>query len=153
SIDSPYGTSRAVYRITLKDDSNPRTAFAQDDRQEVKNVKEHTFELHVKAIKTPTAEDTEKEIGKEFLSPCYFLDCDNGKVKKLAQQAVGDESEELDAWRKAKLIEAWVYRNVSANNAIPFCPASQVATKLKGDCRQHSMLAAAMCRAAGVPSR
>ena len=29
----------------------------------------------------------------------------------------------------------------------------EIARDLKGDCRQHAMLTAAMCRAAGVPSR
>ena len=32
-------------------------------------------------------------------------------------------------------------------------PASHVAQTLEGDCTEYSMLAAAMCRAAGVPSR
>ena len=32
-------------------------------------------------------------------------------------------------------------------------PASEVAETLTGDCTEYSMLAAAMCRAAGVPSR
>src|SRR5262249_7896738 len=34
-----------------------------------------------------------------------------------------------------------------------FAPASEVAKSLRGDCRQHSLLATAMCRAAGVPAR
>jgi transglutaminase-like putative cysteine protease len=149
-IDQPYDTIRAVYRITLKDDANPETAFATDDRQEIKNVKDSSFELHVKAIKKPGVRDDKLEIGRQFLASCYFLDCDNPKIKALASEAIGDEA---DPWHKAKLVESWVYQNVASDNSIPFCPASQVAGKLKGDCRQHSMLAAAMCRAADVPSQ
>ena len=39
------------------------------------------------------------------------------------------------------------------DNKSPFAPASQIATTMSGDCRQHALLTAALCRAAGVPSR
>ena len=39
------------------------------------------------------------------------------------------------------------------DNSAPFTTAGKVAETLRGDCRHHAMLAAAMCRAAGVPSR
>ncbi len=38
-------------------------------------------------------------------------------------------------------------------NEVVFARASQVARDRKGDCRQFAMLTAAMCRAAGLPSR
>jgi hypothetical protein len=150
AINKPYETSKAVYRITLKDDSNPATAFARDDRQEIKKVKGNTFELHVKAIKEPTKDKQDQTIDKEFLASCYFLDSDAVRIRNLAKRAIGEQT---DDWQKAKRIENWVYKNVENDNSIPFCPASQVASKLRGDCRQHSMLAAALCRAASVPAR
>ena len=150
AINNPYETSKAIFRITLKDDANPRTAFAKDDRQEIKNIKGNAFELHVKAIKKPVDGKKDQAIDKEFLTPCYFLDSDKGRIQSLAKRAIGEET---DDWEKAKRIENWVYKNVENDNSIAFCPASQVATKLRGDCRQHSMLAAAMCRAASVPAR
>jgi hypothetical protein len=39
------------------------------------------------------------------------------------------------------------------NFANAMAPADEVAKTLTGDCTEYSMLAAAMCRAAGVPSR
>jgi hypothetical protein len=150
AIDKPYETSKAVFRITLKDDSNPGTAFAKDDRQAIKKVKGNTFELHVKAIKEPDEDKQSQTIDKEFLASCYFLDSDAVRIRNLAKRAIGEETND---WQKAKLIENWVYKNVENDNSIAFCPASQVASKLRGDCRQHSMLAAAMCRAASVPAR
>src|SRR5205807_1921486 len=50
-------------------------------------------------------------------------------------------------------VEKWVHENMSSSTAVGFATAAQVARDLKGDCRQHAMLSAAMCRAAGVPSR
>ena len=42
---------------------------------------------------------------------------------------------------------------MKGNAEVNFAPASQVLGDLKGDCRQHAMLTAALCRAAGVPAR
>ena len=39
------------------------------------------------------------------------------------------------------------------NFSIAFAAANEVADNLSGDCTEHSVLAAAMCRAVGIPSR
>ena len=71
-------------------------------------------------------------------------------MKELAEQAVGDET---DPWFKARRIEGFVHGRMKIDGASPFVPAGQIARELKGDCRQCAVLTAAMCRAAGVPSR
>jgi transglutaminase-like putative cysteine protease len=71
-------------------------------------------------------------------------------VKALAKEAVGSEK---DAWKKAQRIERWVHERMGHDNSAPFAPADQIAANPKGDCRHHALLAAAMCRAAGVPSQ
>jgi transglutaminase-like putative cysteine protease len=59
-----------------------------------------------------------------------------------------------DPWDKAEAIESWVHNNMKVQNFTEAMdPASVVARTLTGDCTEYSMLAAAMCRAAGVPSR
>ena len=63
---------------------------------------------------------------------------------------IGDEK---DPWRKAQRIEKWVHEHMKPNAEVNFAPASQVLRDLQGDCRQHAMLTAALCRAAGVPAR
>jgi transglutaminase-like putative cysteine protease len=48
----------------------------------------------------------------------------------------------------------WVAQNIKEKNfETAFAPASEVAIALSGDCTEHSVLTAAMCRAVGVPSR
>ena len=55
---------------------------------------------------------------------------------------------------KPQLVERWVNQNMKVQNfSEAMAPASEVARTLTGDCTEYSMLAAAMCRAAGVPSR
>jgi hypothetical protein len=147
-IPAATETSAVVYRVTI-DDDKPTTALARDARQQIKGVEGKTFELHVKAVRAPSEEGKETA-GKEFLESCYYLNSTNERVKELARKAVGEEK---DPWKKAQLIERWVRSHMTLDNGVPFAPAGQVAEKLRGDCRQHALLAAAMCRAAGVPSR
>src|SRR5207249_4400362 len=122
---------------------------AQDERQQVKVVKDSTVELHVKAVRSAPAEGDEKP-KEEFLKSCHYIDSDNERVKELANKAVGDET---DPWFKARRIEGWVHRHMTIDATVPMAPSGQVAQKLRGDCRQYAMLTAGMCRAAGVPSR
>ncbi len=143
-------TESVVYRITLKDDDKPETALASDDRQQIKNVQGQHFDLHVHAVRTPPREATSEKPKAEFLKSNYYIDSDHERVRLLARRAVGSEPE---PWMKARLIEQWVFDHVKSDNGVAFGPASEVAQNLRGDCRQHALLATAMCRAADIPAR
>jgi transglutaminase-like putative cysteine protease len=175
AIDSPNQTRSAVYRITVKGDEDPATAFSQDNRQECKNVKGQTFELTVHAIRTPASSadaGTPSTAGfqpsqkrpipptyktpptlspkEEFVKSCYWIDSDNPQIRAYGRQAVGERT---DPWERAKAIERWVNNHMSLSYAEPFAPASEAAKTLKGDCRQYGLLTTALCRAAGLPAR
>jgi hypothetical protein len=150
AIDAPHEARSIVYRVTVKGDADPASAFCRDGRQQARNVKDSTFELHVKAVREPGPVDRPEEAKEEFLKANFFLDSDDEKVKELARKAAGDEA---NPWRRAQRIEKWVHDNMTEDNAVGFTTASQIARERKGDCRQHAMLTAAMCRAAGVPAR
>jgi transglutaminase-like putative cysteine protease len=87
---------------------------------------------------------------REYLASCYYIDSDDRRITELVQEVVGNET---DPWRAALRIERWVNRNMRVDAAAPFVPASQVARSLRGDCRHYAILAAALCRAAGIPAR
>ncbi|HMF15248.1 MAG TPA: transglutaminase family protein, partial [Gemmataceae bacterium] len=150
AIPRPHDVSKVVYRITVKGDDKPETALAQDARQRVENAKGQTFELHVRAVRTPQGGAKDEKADAQFLESNYFIDSDSPRVKALANEAVGDET---GPWRRAQAIERWIHERMRGDSSVAFCTASQVAKDLRGDCRQHAMLTAAMCRAAGVPSR
>jgi hypothetical protein len=153
-IERPHDARQIVYRITVAEDDDPTTTFTRDDRQKVQNVKGSTFELAVRPVRGPAAPAADAEEPAppkpEFLKSSYFLDSDNERVRALAARIVGDET---DPWTKARRIEGWVREHMSGSNGVGFATASQIARDLQGDCRQHAMLTAALCRAAGVPSR
>ena len=149
-ILDPYETTAAVYRITIRDDDNVATTFSRDDRQQVKKVQRNTFELHVKASTESRGESGEKVPSAEYLQSSYFINCDDAKVKELARKAVGKEN---DPWKKTLRIERWVHDHMKVTAYEALATADHVAHTLEGDCTEYSMLAAAMCRAEGVPSR
>ena len=150
-IAQPYDTDRAVYRITIKGDDHPATTFASDDRQQIKNVKGNTFELHVRGIRAPRLVEDAAPVGEEYLKGSYFINNEDAKVKEHARRAVGNEK---DPWKQARLIEKWVHRNMENKNFTEaFATADHVARTLEGDCTEHAVLAAAMCKAVGIPAK
>jgi hypothetical protein len=150
-IEHVHDARSVTYRVTVKGDDDPAGAFARDPRQEARNVKGSSFELTVRASKPPAADDAEAPPPEpQLLKSSYFLDSDDEKVKEFASRATGRET---DPWQKALKIERWVHENMHGSSSVGFASAGEVARTLTGDCRQHAMLTAAMCRAAGVPAR
>jgi hypothetical protein len=147
-----------VYKVTMADDDDPATAFADDTRQQVKNFdpKTKTFELHVSAAHGPVLMGGRPEPapGKEYLGSSFFINWDNPGVKGHAAQAVMGLPANSGAWDKARAVERWVNQNMKAFEfSQAMAPADEVARTLSGDCTEYAMLSAAMCRAVGVPSR
>jgi hypothetical protein len=149
-ISRAHETRSAVYRITVKGDKDAASAFAEDSRQTIKNAKGDTFELHIKASRGPREGKDEGKVKEEYLKSNYFINCDNRRVKGHAREAVGPEK---DPWKKALRIERWVHKNMTVVNDEGLATADHVAKTLEGDCTEHAMLAAAMCRAQDIPSR
>jgi hypothetical protein len=154
-LSQPYGLQSITYRVTLTNDREPVKAFADDGRQTVRPVqgKNQTIDVQVQALRTPPTAAPVKAAnpGPEFLESNFFITSDDERVKQHAKIAVAGET---DPWRKAQRIEKWVHDNMKVQNfSEAMAPASEVARTLTGDCTEFSMLAAAMCRTAGVPSR
>jgi transglutaminase-like putative cysteine protease len=147
----PHDASAITYRLKLKD-KNPESVFRTDNRQAVKKVGDGTIELTVTPVRQPPAAPaTGAPPGPEYLSSNYFITSDDPRVRAHALAAVGAEN---DPMKKARLIERWVHTNMRVMNFTEaMAPASEVAKTMTGDCTEYSMLMAAMCRAAGVPSR
>jgi predicted transglutaminase-like cysteine proteinase len=151
-LAASHDGAAAVYRIKVKDD-DPATVFTADERQTVKALADGAIQLEVQAVRQPpeTLAPGAAAPGPEFLKANNFLNSDDSLVKQHAAAAVGAET---DPWRKALRIESWVHRSMKVMNFTEaMAPAGEVARTLEGDCTEYSMLAAAMCRAVGVPSR
>jgi hypothetical protein len=150
TLPNPYATRSVVYRITLRGDSDPGSALARDDHQDVRNLRGETFELHVHPVQKAPHRADAAPASAEYLQSCPFINCDNPRVQELARRAAGDEKE---PWAKARRIERWVKQSMRPDNTVSMGPAGDVARQLRGDCRQYALLTAALCRAEGIPAR
>jgi transglutaminase-like putative cysteine protease len=145
-------TTAITYRITLTGkNAKPEGLLKQDARQVVEKIDRQVITLHVESIDRPQKINQPKKVGDEFLQSNNFITSDSEDVKKLAAKAVGTEK---DPWAKAQKIERWVRDNMRPINFTQaLTTAATVAKTLNGDCTEYAMLAAAMCRAEGIPSR
>jgi len=156
-IEEIHGKGSVVYKVSIPRDDEPESVFATDARQTVKNLdpKAKSFELHVSASHGPDkAAAAQPAPGKEFTDSNYFINWDNDAVKAHAAKATAGLPAGASAWDRAVAVERWVKANMRAFEfSQAMATADNVAKTLSGDCTEYAMLAAAMCRAVGVPSR
>jgi hypothetical protein len=148
-IPRPYDTRKVTYRITVKGEDNPSALFPLDEYQRAGNEEGDAFELTIQPARPGKPADS-AEVGDEYLGSSHYIDCEDERVVELARRGVNGER---DAWKKALRIERWVKNAMRNDNAADLTPASGIARSLRGDCRHHAFLTAAMCRAVGIPSR
>jgi hypothetical protein len=150
-IGNPHEKSAVVFRMTVQGEEDAAKTIIQDSRQTVTKSLGSAFEVQVMPSRGPAGAPV---IASAPPADCtesnYYITSADTKVRELARKAVAKES---DPWKKALAIEKWVHRNMRATSAEALVPADQVARSLEGDCTEYAMLAAAMCRAEGIPSR
>ncbi|MHC4945207.1 MAG: transglutaminase-like domain-containing protein [Planctomycetota bacterium] len=87
----------------------------------------------------------------EYLKPNAYLQSDHEGLRAKALEVVG---EERDAWRAACLLERFVFEYIADKNmGTGFASAAEVLDNPCGDCSEHGVFLAALCRAAGIPAR
>ncbi len=85
-----------------------------------------------------------------YLLPGPYEQSDDPEIVALAAKIVGNEQ---DGWAAAKRINAWVYKNIQKRFTPDFSNALQTLHSGQGDCGEHTALAVALLRAAGLPAR
>ena len=87
----------------------------------------------------------------EALEPTPFVQSDHKMIIELARRAVGGTKDAAEAINK---IEAFVADYVEDKNlSVGYASAVEVASSRQGDCTEHAVLAAALCRAVGIPAQ
>ena len=149
----PHETKRVVYRARLPN-GDPSKEFATGPSQQVRRIDEHTAEITVRAVRPETdlgdsAQD--RPAGAAELQPNGFLQSDDPEVVAMAGAIAPDEK---SPW----LIACALERNVSTSLrtrdfSAAVATAADVARSREGDCTEHAVLLAALCRARGIPAR
>jgi len=150
-ITNPENSRDILYKVSLTD-ADPAAFFPNDRRQTLKAGPEpKTASLTVRTAGPTDGEAGPATVGDEYLRSNPLVTSNDSLVIRLARRAVGTQT---DPWAKAQAISKWVAANIKEKNfETSFAPADEVARNLQGDCTEHAVLTAAMCRAEGVPSR
>ncbi|HEG43214.1 MAG TPA: transglutaminase domain-containing protein [Phycisphaerales bacterium] len=87
----------------------------------------------------------------QALKPTTYVQSDNKEIIALAAKATAGAKTAAEA---AKRIEAFVDDYIVEKNlSVGYASAVEVAQSKQGDCSEHAVLTAAMCRAIGIPAR
>ena len=90
-------------------------------------------------------------IKTSLIKPSKYLQSDDETIIALARQAVGDTKDSATALKK---MESFVRDYITKKDlSVGHATAIEVARNRQGDCTEHAVLLAAMCRAAGIPAQ
>jgi transglutaminase-like putative cysteine protease len=150
-ITSPEKRRNITYRVAVKGDA-VGDLVPSDRRQKIRPGPDPaTATLEVQTAGPDAGPAGPEQVDPEFLRPNALVTSEDPTVRALAAKAVGGET---DPWQRAIKITKWVAQNLRDKNfKIGFAPASEVAQNLAGDCTEHGVLTAAMCRSVGIPAR
>jgi transglutaminase-like putative cysteine protease len=150
-IPRPETTRDVLYRVTLKED-DPSKIIPADRRQSLKSgEKPNEAILEIKTAGPDVGEPGPETVDDEYLRSNPLIASADPMVSFMARKAVAGSR---DPWIKAKNIEHYVAKNIKHKNfKIGFAAADEVARNMEGDCTEHGVLVAAMCRAEKVPAR
>ncbi|MBN1765472.1 MAG: transglutaminase domain-containing protein, partial [Sedimentisphaerales bacterium] len=148
-----FSTAKSIsYHLQPKGEE--KLMIPSTDNQTVTSDGQGGLWLTVKPVR-PSGKETFPYKGKdkaalEALKPTRFLQSDDDKIKELARQAIGEAKDASEAIKK---IELFVHNYVDEKNlSVGYASAAEVAQSRQGDCTEHAVLCAALCRAVGIPA-
>lgn len=112
----------------------------------------------VKALRYEIPETLHPEVNRpvtddyfsEWLAPEMLIQSDDERIINQANEILGNQKK---LWSSAATISKWVHEELK-KVPVPSVPSALDVLKTKeGDCNEHSMLTAALNRAAGIPTR
>ena len=158
-IQSPVALEDVDSRISITYELIPNEGAKIDilsgDNQKVETAKNGKISVTVEPVK-PAGGDEFPYKGRdaaalEALKATTYLQSDSKEIQDLARHAVGGTKDTAEA---VKQIESFVSGFITAKDlSVGYASAAEVALSRQGDCTEHAVLTAAMCRAVGIPAR
>lgn len=151
-IPDPHATRRVLYRATIPE-GDADTLFETGLSQSIKKLGPQAVQLEVRAVRgdTPADAAASQEPNAADRASNNLVQSDAPIIVKMANQVSPQES---DPWKLATALEQHVRKTIRAKNfSQAFATAAEVAETKTGDCTEHAVLLAALCRARGIPAR
>lgn len=158
-LTSPVSLARAgraaAVTYHLKPAKGRKLNIPPGDNQTVRTMNDGTVVVTVRPVAaskgSPMPYKGRDEAALAAMKPSKYVQSDDRKVIALARKAVGNCD---DAAEAAAKIEAFVNKYITKKDlSIGYATAAEVAASPQGDCSEHAVLAAAMCRAVGIPTQ
>lgn len=153
-FENPHEVRRVKFRLMGISLDRIKNFPFDDGSQKILELKDdyvviQTFSQTFKeedAIPIPVED---KKLSK-YLRPTFFCQSEDPTIQEQAKKIVG---EERNSWRAAKKIAEWINKEMIPTYGFSFASAKEVLKYLQGDCTEYTVLAAALCRAVGIPAR
>lgn len=153
-LKNPHRTKRIEYRATLEQ-GQPAESLARGATQAVRKTGDHSAEIIVRVL------GPKDDLGIGFpqevppaaadLSPNNLIQSDDAEIVRLAEDATRGVS---DPWEMAVALESRVHETITRKNfSQALSSAAEVVRSKEGDCTEHAVLLAALCRARKIPAR
>ncbi len=152
-LDARTRARPLTYRLRLK--GTDQLDIPSDDRQQVATGDDGSLLVTIAPIRQPIGRrlgyHSDDPTALAALAPSPYVQSDDERIIALTERALGDID---DALKAARRLEAFVHTYVESTMAdIAFDSAATVYETKRGDCTEHAVLLAAMCRAAGIPAQ
>jgi hypothetical protein len=139
--------------LTLVFESLPALFQKDTYRQTFKKLEGGKVEVTIRAA-LPTAKRQVRPLldpnGGANLKSSIIVEADNPQIQEKSRQILQGEK---DAYTSAKKIVTWVNQNMTKDYGASADRSTDVLRQMKGDCTEHALLAVALLRAAGIPSK
>ena len=152
-FERPQRVTEVLYRL----EAPPGTLAnlpPEGPRQKIERRSTNSVWVRVKTVAPPAKPPTlgaASRAGGKYVRASAYVQSDDEAIIKTARAVAGDAP---DQWQAARRLEQWVRENVAAKNlSIGFASARETLDSREGDCSEHAVLLAALCRALGIPSR
>ena len=148
-ITTPLDAAK-ISRLRLRLKNVSLEGFELDDgrQKRINDVVEITREKIERSdsYRIPLSDDSLRE----YLQPTAFIQSDDSGIIATVRRIIGDER---DAQQAVLKISRWMQTAIEKVPTMSIPSAVEVLRTRRGDCNENAVLFAALCRAAGIPSR
>lgn len=140
-------------RMTLVMTGLPKRFRRTNYRQSFRELDENTVEVTIK-VDLPSPLRRTRPLadpnGGINLKSTIIVEADHPEIRAASAEILDGEK---DAYTAARKISDWVHKNLVKDYGASADRATDALKTKRGDCTEHSLLAVALMRAAGIPAR
>jgi len=148
-------TAAAITYTLAPTEKGGKLEIPATDNQTVQPGPHGTVRVTVRPAEPPAGAtrpcEGDDEAARAALKPSPYIESQDERIVALARGAVGDTK---DAAAAARKLEAFARDYISKKTLqVGYASAAEVARSKAGDCSEHAVFLAALCRAAGIPAQ